>query len=101
MAQHSFGSKFLQEISITVILIFCSNFPVSKYSLLLLSIFNLFAIEKLWLKSSLMKKIELMKSVNTLITNLIKHDWARVRKIYYVLYHTAASIKVYRVTYAL
>ena len=42
-----------------------------------------------------------MKSVNTLITNLIKHDWARVRKIYDVLYHTAASIKVYRVTYAL
>ena len=46
---------------------------------------------------------ELMKSINTMITNLIKHDLARVRKSCYivVLHPTAASIKLYILTYSL
>ena len=45
-----------------------------------------------------------MKSINTLITNLlkvIKHDLARVRKSCSVLHHTAALIKLYVLTYLL
>ena len=41
---------------------------------------------------------ELMKSTNT---NLIKRDLARVRKSCSVLHHTAASIKLYVLTYLL
>ena len=40
-----------------------------------------------------------MKSINTLITNLIKRDLARVKKK--LLHHTAASIKLYILTYSL
>ena len=45
----------------------------------LLSIFV--TIEKFLSKSLLIKWIELMKSINTLITNLIKRDLAHARKI--------------------
>ena len=44
MSRHSFGGKFLQEISVIVILIFCLNFPSLKVFLIcsyLFSIFNL------------------------------------------------------------
>ena len=39
-----------------------------------------------------------MKSINTLITNIIMHDLARVRKSCEVLHHTAASSKLYILT---
>ena len=54
MSRHSFGSKFLQETSIIVILIFFLNFPALGMSLIcpyLISIFNhLLALEKFLLK---------------------------------------------------
>ena len=59
MLSHSFVSKFLQEISIIVILIFCLNFPSSKYPS--------FALIYYQFSASVMKKCmtELMKSINT------------------------------------
>ena len=42
-----------------------------------------------------------MKSINTLITNLLKSDLARVRKSCQVLHHTAALIKLHILTNSL
>ena len=69
MSRHDFVSKFLQEIPIVIVLLYCLSFHASKSSLLLFII-------------SLSKKcmMELRKSINTLFTNLIRHDLARVRK---------------------
>ena len=44
---------------------------------------------------------ELIESINTLITNLIKRDLARVRKSCQVLHHTGALITLYILTYSL
>ena len=55
MSRDSFGSKFLLETSLIIILIFCLNFSASKMFLIcshLLSIFNLLTFEKLLLKSA-------------------------------------------------
>ena len=45
--------------------------------------------------------VELMKAINSTITDLIRRDLADARKSYEVLHHTAASIKLYILTYAL
>ena len=42
--------------------------------------------------------MESMKSINTLFTNLIRHDLACAKKICEVLQHAAASIKLYILT---
>ena len=45
--------------------------------------------------------MELIKSVNTSFTNLVRLELARERKICYVLHHAAASIKLCILTYLL
>ena len=76
---NSFGKFFLQEIAIIVILIFCWTSQPKNVLNLLLFIIN-FQPRYSW--NVLIKKCvrELMKSINTLISNLIKCDLARVRK---------------------
>ena len=44
MSRHCFVSKFLQEILIIVVLIFCLNFPASKYPLLALIYYQFLAL---------------------------------------------------------
>ena len=44
--------------------------------------------------------MELMKSINTSFTNLIRRDLARERKIWKMLHHAAVSIKyIYWLTF--
>ena len=73
-----FVSKSLQEISVIIILIFCLNFHASKcpyhqYLYLLLIYYQNNLLSK--------KCMELMKSINTAFTNLVRRDLAREIKI--------------------
>ena len=70
MLRHSFVSKFLKEVSIIVILIFCLKISTSKMSLIcsyLLSIYSFATLETLGLIM-----VELIKSITTSITNLLR-----------------------------
>ena len=49
----------------------------------------------------LKKCMELMISINTSFTNLVRRDLARERKICFVLHHAKVSIKLYILTYLL
>ena len=92
MSRHYFVSKFLQEMSIIIILLSCLSFHDSNLLNWLLFIINLLSKKCM---------IELMKSINNSFTNVIRHDLVRVRKIYKLLHHSAASIKLYILTYLL
>ena len=72
MSHHYFVNKFLQEISIIIILISYLNFHGSKSTRFAIIYYNL-----------LSKKCvtDLIKSINTSFTNLIKRDLTRVRNI--------------------
>ena len=82
MLRHSFVSKFLKEVSIIVILIFCLKISTSKMSLIcsyLLSIYSFATLETLGLIKKIM--VELIKSITTSITNLLRRYLIHVRKI--------------------
>ena len=92
MLRHSFVRKFLQEISIIVILILCLKFPISKCPWFVLIYYRFLS----WLK--------VYDGINkfyrhTSITNLIRVDLARIRKFFFVLHHVAGSVKVYILIY--
>ena len=71
MSRHYFVNKFLQEISIIIILISYLNFHGSKSTRFAIIYYNL----------SKECVTDLMKSINASFTNLIKRDLTRVRNI--------------------